>query len=262
MKRTISTRAASVGLAAALLASLVAPAAFASTTPTIPAAPSNPTATAVSATAIQVTWADNSNNETGFVVSDSLTSVTLGANTTSYTWGGLTAGTYKCFHVEAYNSAGASAWTGWACATTPTAAQGGQSKRLNVPFISQWNGTNGGGNCGPASLTMILSYYGKSVTFQQAVAAVRLGGPAAPGWTDFESANSVALLQNNGLTYVRTNGAVLNMGSLSAIKAQLDANRPVIMEVWNAYGQNTIIGLNSGTAQWAGNAVFATGTRK
>jgi hypothetical protein len=47
--------------------------------------------------------------------------VTLGAGSTSYDWTGLAGGTYKCTHVQAYNSAGSSAWTSWGCTTTPAA---------------------------------------------------------------------------------------------------------------------------------------------
>ncbi|WFE30333.1 fibronectin type III domain-containing protein [Solwaraspora sp. WMMD791] len=41
------------------------------------------------------------------------------ANTTSYTWTGLTPGTYLCFNIRSCNAAGYSAWTPWACTTTP-----------------------------------------------------------------------------------------------------------------------------------------------
>ena len=85
----------------------------------VPAAPSNGTAAALDASRIRVTWSDNSTNEQGIYLSDNLTSVTLAAGTTSYEWGGLTPGTYKCFRVSAFNSAGQSAWTNWACTTTP-----------------------------------------------------------------------------------------------------------------------------------------------
>jgi hypothetical protein len=88
---------------------------------TLPAAPSNATATATSTSSIVVTWSDNSTNETGFRISDNVTTVTLPAGTQTYAWTGLVAGTYKCSHVQAYNSAGVSAWTSWGCTTTPAA---------------------------------------------------------------------------------------------------------------------------------------------
>ncbi|MBB5873650.1 hypothetical protein F4553_007084 [Allocatelliglobosispora scoriae] len=90
------------------------------TTPTIPVAPNAQTATVVSGTSIRINWADRSANEWGFEISNGTTSTVVGANSTSYTWGGLANGTYMCFMVRAYNQAGYSPWTPYACATTPT----------------------------------------------------------------------------------------------------------------------------------------------
>ena len=53
-----------------------------------PIGPSNPTATALTGTQIQVGWADNSHTETGFEVDNGITSVTVAPNATSYTWAG------------------------------------------------------------------------------------------------------------------------------------------------------------------------------
>jgi hypothetical protein len=92
----------------------------------IPAAPGNPTATATSPTNIHVTWADNANNETGYRITDGITTLGLGANATSYDWS-VSPSTYKCFATQAYNSAGGSAWTSWGCTTTPAAAAAGQA---------------------------------------------------------------------------------------------------------------------------------------
>ena len=93
-------------------------------TASVPAAPSNLTATAVDRNDIKLTWTDNSNNETGFEINNSVTSNDVAANSTTYTWGGLKPGTYMCFKIRSYNSAGDSAWdpnvSPWyVCATTP-----------------------------------------------------------------------------------------------------------------------------------------------
>jgi hypothetical protein len=91
-----------------------------SATPTIPAAPTGQTATVASGTSIRVNWADRSTNEIGFEISNGTTSQVVGANSTAYTWGGLANGTYMCYRVRSYSLAGYSAWTPYACATTPT----------------------------------------------------------------------------------------------------------------------------------------------
>jgi lysophospholipase L1-like esterase len=88
-----------------------------------PAAPSNLTATAVDPNDIRLNWQDNSDNETGFEINNGVISKDAAANSTTYTWGGLAPGTYMCFKIRAYNSAGDSAWdpnvSPWyVCATT------------------------------------------------------------------------------------------------------------------------------------------------
>ncbi len=102
---------------------------FTTAAPTItaPAAPSALTATANSTTQVTVKWTDNSINETGFYIERStaggaftqIASVAAGA--TSYINTGLTAGTAYSYRVRAYNSAGASAYSNSASATTLSA---------------------------------------------------------------------------------------------------------------------------------------------
>jgi hypothetical protein len=93
---------------------------------TLPAAPTNATATALSATTVRVAWTDNATNETGFRVTDSLTTQVVGQNSAGgYTYFDFPTkpSTWECFSVQAFNSAGSSAWTPWTpCLTTPPAA--------------------------------------------------------------------------------------------------------------------------------------------
>jgi Fibronectin type III domain len=77
---------------------------------TAPAAPSNLTATAVSASQINLAWTDNSNNETGFTIERSTDGtnfspvITVGANVTSYSDTGLAASTKYYYRVDATNA--------------------------------------------------------------------------------------------------------------------------------------------------------------
>ena len=92
---------------------------------TIPTAPARLTASAVSSNQINLTWADLSDNETGFQV-ERATSATapftkiadLGVNTTTYSDQNLQASTQYCYRVRAINSAGASGYTDIQCAAT------------------------------------------------------------------------------------------------------------------------------------------------
>jgi hypothetical protein len=76
---------------------------------TAPTAPSNLTATAASTTQINLSWTDNSSNETGFRIkrraSGATTSVEIGTvlqNVLSYQDSGLTPGTTYFYTVVAY----------------------------------------------------------------------------------------------------------------------------------------------------------------
>ena len=102
-----------------------------------PAAPSNLTVTAVDPHDIRLNWHDNSNNETGFEINNGVISKNVGPNSTAYTWGGLAPGTYMCFKIRAYNSAGNSAWdpnvSPWyVCTTTPKSPTASATGKLNA----------------------------------------------------------------------------------------------------------------------------------
>ncbi|HEX8523355.1 MAG TPA: NPCBM/NEW2 domain-containing protein [Tepidisphaeraceae bacterium] len=92
--------------------------------PTAPAAPTGLVASATSASAINLTWADNSANETNFIIersTDGITFVpliTLGANITTYSDTGLTASTKYYYQIRATNAVGDSNNSGVASATT------------------------------------------------------------------------------------------------------------------------------------------------
>ncbi len=106
-----------------------------------PNTPSNLTASAISDTQVDLNWADNSSNETGFKIErktgadGTYTQIaTAGANVTTYSDTGLSASTTYYYRVEAYNSAGDSSYSNEAGAMTQ-ASSGGDS------------GGGGGGGC-------------------------------------------------------------------------------------------------------------------
>ncbi len=100
-----------------------------STTTTLPAAPSGLSAAAASSSLINLAWTDNSSNESGFKIERSLSAssgfsqiAAVGAGTTSYQNGGLSASTTYYYRVCAYNAAGDSANSNTASATTQAGA--------------------------------------------------------------------------------------------------------------------------------------------
>jgi mannan endo-1,4-beta-mannosidase len=89
-----------------------------------PAAPSNLTASAVSSSRINLAWADNATNESGYTVERSTDGVNfvpianLSANATSYANTGLTSTTGYYYRVIAYTPTGGSPYSNTASATT------------------------------------------------------------------------------------------------------------------------------------------------
>jgi hypothetical protein len=91
----------------------------ATSTPAVPAAPTNLIGTAVSRTQINLSWTDNSANESGFYVErckgttcTNFTRIaTVGANVKTYANTGLTRNTSYRYRVRAYNGAGTSGYS-------------------------------------------------------------------------------------------------------------------------------------------------------
>jgi hypothetical protein len=100
------------------------------TTGTTPAAPSNLQATAVSSTEIDLSWRDNSSNETGFSIeavrNGGFQEIgTVGANSTGAQIVNLQPQTSYTFRVRARNASGTSAASNQVTVTTPAAGGGG-----------------------------------------------------------------------------------------------------------------------------------------
>ena len=96
-----------------------------------PAAPSGLSATAFSSTQINLSWTDNSSNESGFKIERCTGSectfsqiATVGAGVKTYNNSGLAGGASYTYRVRAYNSSGNSAYSNTAAAVTPAVLTG------------------------------------------------------------------------------------------------------------------------------------------
>jgi len=131
----------------------------ATTLPGVPKAPSSLTATAVSASKINLAWADSSDNEDGFTIERKIgvagtykQIAGVGANVKSYSNGGLIQNTNYFFRVRAYNASGYSAYSNQANAKTPPpapAAPGNltaataSSNKINLAWTDSANNETG-----------------------------------------------------------------------------------------------------------------------
>ncbi|UII34639.1 GEVED domain-containing protein [Fulvivirga ulvae] len=123
-------------------------------------APSGLSATAASSSQINLTWNDNSNNETGFAIERASgggsysTIANLGANSTSYSNTGLSASTTYTYRVRAYSGSTYSSYSNTSSATT---SGGGTSyctisgnasyeyiNKVNIGSFSNTSGSNSG----------------------------------------------------------------------------------------------------------------------
>jgi len=111
--------------------------------PSPPSIPTELTAAAASDTVINLTWADNSNNETGFVIerktgaTGTYTQVsTVGTNVRTYSSTGLAAGTTYYYRVRAVNGTTYSAYSNEANATTQAAAPPAAPTALTATAVS------------------------------------------------------------------------------------------------------------------------------
>lgn len=107
-------------------------------TPAAPNAPSNLDA-AIQGNAVNLTWNDNSDNETGFQIERQVSGgswallTTVNAGATSFTDGTVAAGTTYDYRVRAINAGGSSGYSNTATITTPSVASGLTSADIGNP---------------------------------------------------------------------------------------------------------------------------------
>ena len=118
-------------------------------TATAPAAPTGLSASAVSASEIELTWSDESGNETGFEIQsrqgtsgDYSDLTTTGADVESHTDTGLSASTTYSYRIRAVNDAGTSDWVNGASAST-SGSTSGSTYSFTVTDPNTGNGVSG-----------------------------------------------------------------------------------------------------------------------
>jgi hypothetical protein len=147
-------------------------------TSSLPSAPSSLTATTVSSTQINLAWVDTSSNESGFKLEVSTATTpwtqftTVGPNVRTYSSTLLTPGTTHFYRVRAYNTAGNSAYSNTASATTSGSGSGGGGAHL-------WSKHFGGSVAGVDSakpVGIVVDGTGASVVLGTLNGSVNFGG--------------------------------------------------------------------------------------
>ncbi len=168
---------------------------------TVPAAPSGLHVTAVSSNQINLAWSDNATNETGYIVSRSLSSggsyvdvTALGAGATSYNDANLAPATTYYYVARSTNSAGPSPYSNEATATTLVAV-------TSPPGITNQ----------PQSLSLIA---GQDATF-----SVTAGGspPLSYQWR----LNGVNITNALSSSYTRSNAQPTDAGTYLVVVTNL-----------------------------------------
>ena len=115
-------------------------------TQTVPAAPTNLVASPASSTQVDLTWTDNSNNETGFRIEREtgtsgpfVAMATVGAGQTSYSDTTAAPATQYTYRVIATNSAGDSPSSNLAIATTPSGSDQLPAPIAGTNYHLAWN---------------------------------------------------------------------------------------------------------------------------
>lgn len=122
------------------------------------------------------------------------------------------------------------------------AGAAGEERRLAVPYRSQLDGDPyQGGNCGPATMGMILAAFGKQVPTTELRGLVN---DMQGTWGDYDSGtlieNLAAIGDHYGLRPVdlftgakdKKGKDVFRRWTLDDLRRQLDAGRPVVPQVW------------------------------
>ncbi|MGD1017869.1 MAG: fibronectin type III domain-containing protein [Verrucomicrobiia bacterium] len=211
--------------------------ASATTLPPPPQAPSGLTATTVSSSQINLSWADNSNNESGFKIERSTDGINFAQiaqvlpNTTSYRNTGLALGTTYFYRVRAYNSTGNSDFSNVASATTLTLC--------SSSVVFAWGNYYNSITNVPPGLTNVVAI---AAGLQHSLALRSNGTVVGWGLNSYGQTNSPAGL---------TNAVAVAAGGYHSLA--LRSNGTVVGWGYNTYGQtNSPAGLTNAVAISAG----------
>ena len=223
------------------------------TLPEVPTAPTNLTATVGSSSRVDLTWIDNSDNETGFYVERSSTSSStdfspiddVAAGTTSYENSSLTSNTTYWYRVRAYNPDGHSPYSNIAAATTPLSG----APTLSGPATSE------------GSITLTWTYGGWSpllgstsdrFELQESTSSSNSGFTNILTSTDRVSSESHTISRTVGTYYYRVRA--YNISSFTAwsnvVTVRVEFASPTLRVINDLYDQDWVDTSSGETVPW------------
>jgi hypothetical protein len=202
----------------------------------------------------QLTWADNSTNEDGFIIERKIGTTgifariaSVGADVTSYTDAGLADATTYCYRVSAFNSAGNSPYSPEICGTTPVSP----IAAFNLTVSSQGSGTITSAPAGISCSTKCSASFTSQISVM--LRATPAGGYTFSGWSGDSDCLDGHVTMNN------SKACIANFTRIPSQTPTLTVN--LVREVTAAgTGQGTVTsspaGINCGTGCMAN---FTTG---
>ncbi|MBI1744256.1 hypothetical protein HYR54_14475 [Candidatus Acetothermia bacterium] len=150
-----------------------------------PASPSNLSTNVASVIQINLSWQDNSNNESGFVIERKLgisgtyaQIATVGPNVISFPDLGVAPNTQYCYRVRSYNANGNSNPSNESCATTPTTST---SAVFRIDRTTGLVNTDGSFNCGLSGSSLPVGPCFNSGTGADLAERIEVSEPVAAG---------------------------------------------------------------------------------
>ncbi len=182
----------------------------------------------------QLSWADNSNDETGFNIERKIgvngafiAIASAPVNSISYSDAGLADSTTYCYRVDAFNDTGASAYTSEVCATTPPPPV----TTYSVTLVSQVGGTVSSSPSGISCGTECVANFSSGTTVS--LQAVPARDYSFAGWSGDSDCLDGSLTMNANKSCAATftansTGYLLTTNSVSVVTSAGSGNGKIV----------------------------------